>query len=87
MEVELAEVTLAMEEKLRELDFVIDLQKINNKLHIQVESLQEARLAVSRRITDLGGTILGFGVRATDLEDAFLSITEGHVERLKEEIG
>jgi ABC-2 type transport system ATP-binding protein len=87
LEVELAEVTPTMEEKLRELEFVIDLQKINNKLNIQVENLQEARLAVSRRISDLGGTILSFGVKGTDLEDAFLAITKGHVERLKEEIG
>jgi ABC-2 type transport system ATP-binding protein len=87
LEVELAEVTPTMEEELRELEYVLDLQQINNKLHIQVESLQEARLAVSQKITDLGGTILGFGVRTTDLEDAFLAITKGHVERLKEEIG
>jgi ABC-2 type transport system ATP-binding protein len=87
LEVELAEVTPAMEEKLRELEFVIDLQKVSNKLNIQVENPQEARLAVSRRISDLGGTILSFGVRGTGLEDAFLAITKGHIERLKEEIG
>ena len=87
LEVELAEVTPAMEENLRELEFVIDLQKINNTLNIQVENLQEARMAVSRRISDLGGTILSFGARGTDLEDAFLAITKSHIERLKEEIG
>ncbi|HEY45402.1 MAG: hypothetical protein AMJ88_05275 [Anaerolineae bacterium SM23_ 63] len=87
LEVELAQVTPAMEEKLRELECVIDLQKINNKLNIQVENLEEARLEVSRRISDLGGTILGFGVKGTDLEDAFLAITKGHIRRLKEEIG
>ena len=87
LEIELAEVTPTMEEKLRELEWVIDLQRINNMLRIQVENLEEARMVVSRRITDLGGTILGFGVRGTDLEDAFLAITKGHVERLKEEIG
>jgi ABC-2 type transport system ATP-binding protein len=87
LEVELAEVTPVMEEKLRELELVIDLQRIDNKLHIQVENLEIARMAVSRRISDLGGTILGFGVKGTDLEDAFLAITKGHVDQLKEEIG
>ena len=87
MEVELAEMTPALEERLRELDYVLDLQTINNKLLIHVDNLEEARMAVSRRITDLGGTILGFKVRGADLEDAFLAITKGHVERLKEEIG
>ena len=87
LEVELAEVTPAMEEALRELELVLDLHRIEDKLHIQVENLQEARMAVSRRISDLGGTILGFGVRGMDLEDAFLAITKGHVEQLKEEIG
>jgi ABC-2 type transport system ATP-binding protein len=87
LEVELAEVTPSMEEKLLELELVIDLKKINNKLNIQVENLQEARMAVSRRISELGGTIIGFGVRGTDLEDVFLAITKGHIEKLKDEIG
>lgn len=87
LEVELEEVTPAMEEKLRELEFVLDLQKLNNELSIEVENFQEARLAVSRRISDLGGTIVSFGVKGTDLEDAFLAITKGHIEQLKEEIG
>jgi ABC-2 type transport system ATP-binding protein len=87
LEVELEEVTPMMEEGLRELKCVVDLQKRDNELKIQVENLEEARLVVSRAITDLNGTILRFGVKATDLEDAFLAITEGHVTRLKEEIG
>jgi ABC-2 type transport system ATP-binding protein len=87
LEVELEEATPAMEEGLRELKCVVDLQKHDNELKIKVENLEEARSIVSRAISDLGGTILRFGVKATDLEDAFLAITEGHVERLKEEIG
>jgi len=87
LEIELEEPHPPISERLRTLPHVISVNQQGNRLLVQVEKLQVARSEVSRAIAEGGGTIVGFRVRGPDLEDAFLAITQGHVQRLREEIG
>lgn len=86
LEIELEEPLPRIAEKLQALPHVINVSRKGNRLLVQVEELQVARSAVSQAIVEDGGTIVGFKIRSPDLEDAFLAITQGHVQRLREEL-
>ena len=87
LEIELEEPHPTISERLRALPHVLNVSQRGNRLLVQVEELRVARSTVSQAISEGGGTIVGFRVRGPDLEDAFLAITQGHVQRLREEIG
>lgn len=86
LEIELEQPHPTINERLRTLPHVLNVSQRGNRLLVQVEELQVARSAVSQTISESGGTIVGFRVRSPDLEDAFLAITQGHVQRLREKV-
>jgi ABC-type multidrug transport system ATPase subunit len=86
LEIELEQIPSMVSEKLRRIPTVLSVSEHGKRLLVQVESLQEARSLVSRVITESGGTIISYATRGPDLEDAFLAITQSHVERMRERV-
>ncbi|NIM94797.1 MAG: ATP-binding cassette domain-containing protein [Anaerolineales bacterium] len=87
IEIELEELNPTILERLLSLPVILGVDERGTKLIVQVEDIQSARSAVSKVISESGGVILNFESRGPDLEEAFLAITQGHVDRLKEEVG
>lgn len=86
LEIELLAASSAIIDRVNALSQVTQVETHGNRILVSVEDPQEARSIVSQTISDAGGTIVGFTVKSPDLEDAFLSITEQHVQRLKDQI-
>lgn len=85
LEIELEEEPRAtILERLQALPHILAVDQQGKRLLVQVEETQETRSMISKAISEAGGTIVGFKAKGPDLEDAFLAITQGHVQRVRE---
>jgi ABC-2 type transport system ATP-binding protein len=87
LEIELDKPDATIGKRLRALSSVLGVSQRGRHLRVRVDNLEKARPAVSQLISQSGGTIVGFNTKRPDLEDAFLAITQGHVQRLRERTG
>lgn len=80
IEVELVDPKPAIVEGLRRLSFVSGVDKSAEKLIILTESDQDYRPAIGRFFAEQGAILLGMKQIEASLEEAFITITEAHVQ-------
>ena len=80
IEVELAEPANGIASALKELPFVVKVQQEGNELTIVTHSDRDYRSEVGRALAGHGGIVQGMRSVEPTLEEAFITITEEHVQ-------
>ena len=71
---EVARLSDAVVQALKNLPFVTNVGKTDNELSIQVATHEDVRIQVSETITKSGGVIVGMGMKTSNLEDVFMQL-------------
>ena len=72
IEVELGQITPALVDYMRKLDYVRNLQVDTNKILVTVRDGEDLRAELAEDIVKAGGKLLGLSLKKTTLEDAFI---------------
>ncbi|MBI2127210.1 MAG: ABC transporter ATP-binding protein [Thaumarchaeota archaeon] len=72
IEVELGQITPALVDYVRKLDYVRNLQVDTNKILVTVRDGEDLRAELAEDIVKAGGKLLGLSLKKTTLEDAFI---------------
>ena len=71
---EVARMSDAVVQALKNLPFVANVGQTGNALSIQVATHEDVRIQVSETITKTGGVIVGMSMRGSNLEDVFMQL-------------
>jgi ABC-2 type transport system ATP-binding protein len=71
---EVARMSEAIVQALKNLPFVTNLGQSGNQLSIQVATHEDVRVQVSETITKTGGVIVGMSMKGSNLEDVFMQL-------------
>jgi len=71
---EVARMSDAVFQALKNLPFVANVWQTGNALSIQVATHEDVRIQVSETITKTGGVIVGMSVKGSNLEDVFMQL-------------
>ena len=71
---EVARLSDAVVQALKDLPFVTNVGQTGNQLSIQVATHEDVRIQVSETITKSGGVIVGMGMKNSNLEDVFMQL-------------
>jgi ABC-type multidrug transport system ATPase subunit len=71
---EVARLSDAVVQALKNLPFVTNVGQTANELSIQVATHEDVRIQVSETITKSGGVIVGMGMKTSNLEDVFMQL-------------
>jgi ABC-2 type transport system ATP-binding protein len=71
---EVARMSDAVVQALKNLPFVANVSQMDNALSIQVATHEDVRIQVSETITKAGGVIVGMSMRGPNLEDVFMQL-------------
>jgi ABC-2 type transport system ATP-binding protein len=74
LEVEVAELSDAIAEAVKELPFVSNVSQENKRLIIEIRSRDDVRSQISQTITKAGGTIVSMNLKGKTLEEAFMQL-------------
>jgi ABC-2 type transport system ATP-binding protein len=72
--VEVAIMSDAVVQALKNLSFVTNVGQTGNELSIQVATHEDVRIQVSETITRTGGVIVGMSMKTSNLEDVFMQL-------------
>jgi len=71
---EVARISNAIVQALKNLPFVTNVGQSGNQLSIQVATHEDVRVQVSETITKTGGVIIGMSMKGSNLEDVFMQL-------------
>ena len=71
---EVARISNAIVQALKNLPFVTNVGQSGNQLSIQVATHEDVRVQVSETITKIGGVIIGMSMKGSNLEDVFMQL-------------
>jgi ABC-2 type transport system ATP-binding protein len=71
---EVARMSEAIVQALKDLPFVTNVGQTGNALSIQVATHEDVRIPVSETITKAGGVIVGMSMKGSNLEDVFMQL-------------